>query len=164
MIHFEAVIGRQYIFADSRRDDIGQALSAIFDRRVQRGPAAPDIGVERLFEARWRRDAAIRVPNAPFLVADGIQRKEYFLSNLRALCQDGIHQIRRRALKAGQIGIAIKAHHMVEYEARFADRGGIAGHQSSPVIFSSRMFRACREPRQSRKVPRWRHLCRFSGG
>ena len=90
---------------------------------MQRGPAALDIGVERLLEAGRRGHAAIGMADAAFLVADRVEREEHLLRYLAAFRQNRVDKIRRRALKARQVCVAVKPYHMVEDETGFADGG-----------------------------------------
>ncbi len=93
------MVGRQDIFAHCRAHDIGQGLSAIFDRRLQCGPATCDISVERLLEPGRRSDAAVGIADAAFLVAHGVQGKQDLRRQLAAFSQDRVDQIGRGVFK-----------------------------------------------------------------
>ena len=128
VIHFEGLVGRQHIFADRCRHDMGQALPAKLLGRRQRRPAAVAILLIRRFEPGRRGHRPVGVAGAAFLVPDPVERCQHFARKPSAFGKDGLDQVTRRRAKARQVRIVGKADDVVEHILRVAHGGGVAGH------------------------------------
>jgi hypothetical protein len=129
VIHFERLVGGEQIFGDGGADRLRKALAAILLGRGEGRPAALDELVPGLLEARRRRDAAVLVADAAFLVADPVQGRQHLGSEAAALGQYRLDHVGGGVLEAGQVGVALDAEHVLQDEAGLADGGGVAGHE-----------------------------------
>ena len=131
VIHFKRLVGRQDIFADRRRDDVGKPLPAKFLRRRQRRPAALAELLIRRLEPGRRGHRSVGVPGAAFMITDLVERGQNLGGEPPALGQDRLDQIGSRAGEPGKVRIMAKLNDMIEDELRVADGGGISGHLGS---------------------------------
>ena len=129
LIHLEAVVGGQHIFADRRADHLRQALPAIFLRCGQSRPAGLAPLPVGFLEAGRSGHRAIIGPLAANLVADLVERLEHLLAELAGLLEHRVDHVGAGVREPGQVGIAADVEDLVENEAGVAHRGGIDGHQ-----------------------------------
>ena len=128
VVHFKRLVGRQNIFADCGREDLGKPLPAIFLGCAERGPAAFAKLLVGVLEPGRRGDRAIVVTGAAFLVADAIERGQHLGGEAPAFLEDRFDNVGRCVGEGRQIIVAAKLDDMIEDELRVADGGGINGH------------------------------------
>ena len=113
-------------------------------------PAALAIGVVGGLEAFRRRDRAVVVAPAAFLVADAVQRREDLLAQLRAFGEDRLDEVRRRVGEPGQVVVPLEAEDVVQQEQRIFDRRLVARHAASSRLQS--LIRAFRQASRTAAV------------
>ena len=130
-IHAEGLVGARHEFLEREAHNVRHALPAEFLRLRQSAPASLAELVVGFLETLRRRDGAVLVARAPFLVTRQVERSQHLGAKLAAFRQDRIGHIGARHLEAGQIAVAGEVEHFVDDETRIAGRGGVGGHWRS---------------------------------
>ena len=86
-IHREGDVRGIHELANRDGEKHRQALAAEFDRRRCSNPTARNQFVVGVLETWGRRDGAVGVVLAAFLVADAVKRRQHILAELRGLTE-----------------------------------------------------------------------------
>ena len=121
-------------------DRMRQALPAHFRMRRQQRPAILDELFVGLREPVRRLHARIGIAFAALPVADGAQREQYVLGELRALFEDLVDRLGGRVGKARKVRIILELQHLVQHKLHVTDGGVITGHRGK--VLSNRKFAA----------------------
>ena len=169
LVHFEAVVGGEDIFADRGADDLRQPLPAIFLRRRSASASRPrtNCSIGLLEARRRRRPIRRRVRLQPTSSPTRLSGCSTSAAKRAAFLEDRLDQVGRRVGEARQVRIAADVEHVVEDEARFAHRRGVGRHSAylrvSSVLLRSRADRPAavsvrrRIWRRARNVDEARH-------
>ena len=130
-IHRERLVGSGREFLDDEAEHVRHALPAEFLRLRDRAPAAFAILLERFLEPIGRGHRAVVVAGAALLVADPVERREHFGTELARLVNDRVDHVGGSVLEARQIAVAGQVEHLVDEETRVAGRSGIDRHGGS---------------------------------
>src|SRR5690554_7267451 len=129
-VHTPGPVGGTNHFTDHQADGVRQALSTVVGVGSHGRPATFNILLVSFFEA-GRGFHTVFAPGTAFLVTYLVQRRQYLLTELGALLDDGINHIRSRVFSTFQIGVVLLAvQQLVHYEfnvtqGRFVFRHGI---------------------------------------
>ena len=152
-------LAEQKIFGDRGRDDVRQALPAIFLRRRQ---ASSSRRRTNWSQASLKPGGVVTDPSSLRLQPSSSPTRLSGCSTssqkLAALVEDRLDQVGRGVGEARQVRIAAELQHMVEDEARFAHGGGVDRHSAVLLVESGR--RGGRRTLRARRS--WRR-CRASG-
>ena len=129
-VHHEGHVRGREDFPRCRRQQVGQALAAIFGIAIQAGPAAFAELVEGLLEALGRVDHAVFKADA-FLVTNRVQRREDVACQLAGLFEDGAGEIAVQLVIAGHVLFG-SFQHVMQDELHVLDGGGEGRHCSLP--------------------------------
>ncbi len=130
-IHHQRHVGRRQIFAQRGVNRIRQTLATIFGRHRQPHPAALTILVVGFLEALRRRHRTVGVARAALLVAHAVKRMHDVFGKPCRLFEDRFEHIRAGIGKAGQVGIALVAKHIIENEQGVRDGRLVGRHEKS---------------------------------
>ena len=125
----EAHVGRVPHLLHGGVDEPGQSLAAPLRVEHEPVPAGLDEGLVGRLPARRGAYLPVDEPGA-IDIAGAVQRRQDVGGELRGLLEDGIDEIGRRVLEAGQLADSAKPGELDHDEAHVGDRGGIAGHDS----------------------------------
>src|SRR5262249_22706370 len=123
-------------------DELRQALSAMFDRRRQRVPAAGGPDLIGLLEARRRGDGTVAQLRA-MTIAPSVDRREHILRDAGALLENVLDHVDRHVGIDAVVYRAIEIGDVAHHEQHVFDRGTI-GHCESSIRSSPASARADR--------------------
>ncbi len=126
-IHGEGHVGRGGHLAEGDVEHVGQPLPPVLGVGGEPAPAALDHLAVGFLEARGGLDRPVLRPDAAFLVAHLVERREHSLAEPPRLLQHLLDHVRGGVGEAGQVRVGVEPQDLVQHEGLVTHRGAV-GH------------------------------------